>query len=97
MATKKKPTSFQKSHTLKFDVEIVLMDARGDMTIRCKFCLHEGRDIVEVGVASRKHKQCSDIKYFTKPFAPFKYHNHHESQHASSWSEYQDLLIKQKN
>jgi hypothetical protein len=73
MVTKKKPMPFQKLHALEFVVEIVSTDARGDVTIRCKFCLHKGCDVVEVDVAGRKHKQCNDIKYFTKPFAPFKY------------------------
>jgi hypothetical protein len=58
--------------------------------------MQEGRDVVEVGVAGRKHKQHNDIKYFTKPFAPFKYRNHHEGQHASSWMEYQGLSVDQK-
>ncbi|CAK9216560.1 unnamed protein product [Sphagnum troendelagicum] len=89
MATKKKPMPFQKSHALKFAVEIVSTDVRGDVTIRCKFCLHEGRDVVEVGVAGRKHKQHNDIKYFTKSFAPFKYRSHYELQHVATplWGE----------
>jgi hypothetical protein len=51
------------------------------VTVRCNFFLHEGRDIVEVGVAGLKRKQRRDIKYFTKPFAPFKYRSRHERQH----------------
>jgi hypothetical protein len=66
------------------------------VTVRCKFCLHEGRDDVEVGVAGRKRKQRWDIKYFTKPFAPFKYRSHHEGQQKSSWTEYQGLSAEQK-
>jgi hypothetical protein len=97
MVTKKKLTLFQKSHALEFVVGIVSTDACGDMTVHWKFCLHEGCDVVEVGVASRKRKQRNNIKYFTKSFTSFKYRNHHESQHASSWSEYQDLSVKQKN
>ncbi|CAN5959160.1 unnamed protein product [Sphagnum jensenii] len=73
------------------------MDACGNVIVYYKFCLHEGRDVVEVGVAGHKRKQRNDIKYFTKPFAPFKYRNHHESKHASSWLEYQNLSVKQKN
>lgn len=79
MATKKKPTLFWKSHALEFVAEIVSTNARGSMTVRCKFCLHEGRNVIEVGMAGHKHKQCNNIKYFTKSFASFKYRNHHKS------------------
>jgi hypothetical protein len=64
--------------------------------VRCKFCLHEGRDVVEVGLAGRKRKQRCDIKYFKKPFSPFKYRSHHERQHKSSWTEYRGLSAEQK-
>jgi hypothetical protein len=40
--------------------------------------VYEGRDIIEVGVAGRKRKQHSDIQYFTKSFATYKYKSHHE-------------------
>jgi hypothetical protein len=50
--------------------------------------VYEGRDVVEVGVAGRKRKQCNDIQYFTKPFATYKYKSHHEGQHAASWITY---------
>jgi hypothetical protein len=60
------------------------------------FCLYEGRQVVEVGVAGRKRKQRNDIQYFTKPFAPFKYRSHHLGQHAASWTEYQMLSVDQK-
>jgi hypothetical protein len=76
--TSKKGTSFQKAHALDFALEIVLMDAHGDITIRCLFCLYQGRDVVEVSVVGRKRKQRSDIKYFTKPLSLFKYRSHHE-------------------
>ncbi len=73
-----------------------LMACNGDVIVRCLFCLHEGRDVIEVGVAGRKCKECGNIKYFTKLFASFKYYSHHEGQHASSWMEYQGLSIDQK-
>jgi hypothetical protein len=94
--TSKKGTSFQKAHTLDFAFEIVLTYAHGDVTIWCLFCLYQGRDVVEVGVAGRKCKQRNDIKYFTKSLSPFKYRSHHEGQHATSWTEYQGMSVDQK-
>ena len=43
-----------------------------------------------------KRKQCSDIRYFTKPFRSFKYRSHHEGQHAATWTEYQGLSFDEK-
>jgi hypothetical protein len=43
--------------------------------------MHEGCDVVEVGVAGRKRKQRCDTKYFTNPFAPCKYRIKNEGQH----------------
>jgi hypothetical protein len=40
MMTSKKGTSFQKAHALDFALEIVSMDAHGDITVRCLFCLY---------------------------------------------------------
>jgi hypothetical protein len=95
-SSKKKAMSFQKAHSLDFALEVVSINVRGNVTVRCLFCLYKGRDVIEVDVAGRKHKQRTDIQYFTKPFAPFKYHSHHEGQHAASWIEYQVLSIDHK-
>ncbi|ETP42796.1 hypothetical protein F442_10324 [Phytophthora nicotianae P10297] len=35
----KKPTPFQPSHALAYDVEVVATASNGDVTCRCKFCL----------------------------------------------------------
>jgi hypothetical protein len=93
--TSKKGTLL-KAHALDFALEIVWTDVHGDVTVRCLFCLYQGRDVVKVGIAGWKRKQRSDIKYFTKPFSPFKYHSHHEGQHAASWMEYQGMSVNQK-
>jgi hypothetical protein len=43
----------------------------GDVTFRCLFWLHDGRDVVEVVAGStRQRKSRSDVKYFQKPFLP---------------------------
>jgi hypothetical protein len=96
MASKKKVTPFQKVHELTYAVKEVSKDAHGNVTVRCLFCVYEGCDIVEVGVAGWKRKQRSDIQYFTKSFAAYKYKSHHEGQHATSWITYQALSSEEK-
>ncbi|CAM6023396.1 unnamed protein product [Sphagnum balticum] len=96
MASKKKATPFQKAHELTYAIKEVSKDARGDVTVRCLFCVYEGHDIVEVDVAGRKCKQRNDIQYFTKPFTTYKYKSHHEGQHATSWITYQALSNEEK-
>jgi hypothetical protein len=68
----------------------VSTDGNSDVTYMCLFCLHDGRDVVEVVAGStRKRKSRSDITYFQKPFLPHKYRSHHSGQHAESWELYQ--------
>ncbi len=88
MASKKKVTPFQKAHELTYAIKEVSKDACGNVTVRCLFSMYEGRDIVEVRVARQKRKQRSDIQYFMKPFATYKYKSHHEGQHATLWITY---------
>ncbi|KAF0687742.1 Aste57867_20547 [Aphanomyces stellatus] len=93
----KKPTPYQPKHDLKYGLEVVRTDDDGDVTLRCLFCVHEGRDEVEVGPHSdRKRKQRSTIKFFKKPFTPHKYRSHHEGQHKESWALYQHLSVEEK-
>jgi hypothetical protein len=47
-----KSTPFQTKHTLEFDLEVISKDAKGDVTVRCLFCIHKGRDSVEVDGSS---------------------------------------------
>ncbi|CAK9278564.1 unnamed protein product [Sphagnum jensenii] len=94
--TSKKGILFQKAHAQDFALEIVSTDVHGDVTVRCLFCLYQGRHVVKVNVVGRKRKQRNDIKYFTKPFSLFKYRSHHEGQHAASWTEYQGMSVNQK-
>jgi hypothetical protein len=91
-----KSTPFQTKHTLEFGLEVVSKDAKGDVTVRCLFYIHEGRDGVEISNSlGRKHKATSTIKYFMKLFAPFNYH-YHLKQHAKSWAAYQALSDQDK-
>ncbi|CAK9213281.1 unnamed protein product [Sphagnum troendelagicum] len=73
----KKATPYQLGHNLTYTIEVISTTSNSDMTYRCKFCVYEGGDEVEVGVAGRECKQCFDIQYFTKSFLPDKYCSHH--------------------
>jgi hypothetical protein len=92
----RKATPYQPEHGLMYTIEVVSTASNGNVTCRCKFCVYEGCDEVEVGVAGRKRKQRSDIQYFTKSFLPGKYRNHHVGQHGASWTLYQLLSITEK-
>jgi hypothetical protein len=93
----KSNTPFQPKHKLEYALELVSTDGNGDVTYRCLFCLHDGRDVVEVVAGStRKRKSRSDIKYFKKPFLPHKYRSHHSGQHAESWELYQASSTEEK-
>jgi hypothetical protein len=83
------------NHSLDFVVERI--DTSSGSTVRCLFCVHEGREDVSVGAgSSRKRKRTDKIKYFSAMFQPHKYRNHHEGQHAASWEEYQKLSKEDK-
>jgi hypothetical protein len=93
----KSNTPFQPKHKLEYALELVSTDGNGDVTYRCLFCLHDGRDVVEVVAGStRKRKSRGDIKYFQKPFLPHKYRSHHSGQHAESWELYQASSTEEK-
>ncbi|KAH8941002.1 hypothetical protein BDL97_14G014500 [Sphagnum fallax] len=93
-----KPTLFQPGHALEYAVEVVSRDAKGSATCWCLFYVHEGRDEIEIDQNGRKRKKTAQIKMFTAPFYPHKYHNHHESQHAESWAkQYFSSQIKPAN
>ncbi len=84
-----KSTPFQPKHALEYGLELVKTEADGSQTVRCLFCVFEGRDPVEAGaLTGRKRKSRVDIKYFRKPFAPLNYRSHLNSQHTASWNEY---------
>jgi len=92
-----KKTPFQRPHQLEYALEIVSTDGNGDVTVRCLFCLHDGRDTVDVRAGStRKRKSRTDIKYFKKPFFPHQYRSHHTGQHAESWEKYQAASKEEK-
>jgi hypothetical protein len=89
-----KLTPFQTKHSLELGSKVVSKDAKGDVTVQCLFCIHEGWDSAKVGgYSSHKRKATSTIKYFTKPFALNLDHQiFHEAIHSRpqpsniSWS-----------
>ncbi|PTQ34639.1 hypothetical protein MARPO_0078s0044, partial [Marchantia polymorpha] len=68
---------------LIYAAEELFRDACGDITVRCLFYVYDGRELVEVVVARRKCKHCSNIY-------------HHEGQLAALWIAYKELLNKEK-
>ncbi len=65
-----KSTPFQMKHSLEFGLKVISKDAKGDVTVQCLSCIHEGWDSAKVGgYSGHKRKATSTIKYFTKPFA----------------------------
>jgi hypothetical protein len=79
-----------------YAIEVVSTVSNSNVTCRCKFCVYEGREEVEVGVTSCKCKQRSDIQYFTKSFFLGKYRSHHVRQYEASWTFYQSLSVTEK-
>ncbi len=93
----KAKTPWQPTHGLKYALEVVSTAGNGDITVRCIFCVYEGRDNVVVDSSStRKRKSRNNIKYFLKPFLPHKYRSHHDGQHAESWVLYKAVAKKDK-
>jgi hypothetical protein len=93
----KAKTPWQPAHGLEYALEVVSTTGNGDITIRCMFCVYEGRDSVVVdGSSTRKRKSRNDIKYFLKPFLSHKYKSHHDGQHAESWALYKAMTKKDK-
>ena len=66
-------------------------DANGSTTYWCLFCVHEGRDEVEIIQNGRKRKRTGNIMMLTVPFFPHKYWSHLASHHAESWALYQEM------
>jgi hypothetical protein len=93
----KAKTPWQPVHGFEYALEVVNTAGNGDITVRCMFCIYEGRDNVVVnGNSTRKRKSHNDIKYFLKPFLPHKYRSHHDGQHAKSWALYKVATKKDK-
>ncbi len=93
----KAKTPWQPAHGFEYALEVVSTAGNSDITVRCMFCVYEGRDNVVVECSStRKRKSCNDIKYFLKLFLPHKYRSHHDGQHAESWALYKATAKKDK-
>jgi hypothetical protein len=59
----KAKTPWQPAHRLEYVLEVVNTAGNGNITVRCMFCVYEGRDNVVVdGNSMRKRKLRNDIK-----------------------------------
>ncbi len=93
----KAKTPWQPAHELEYMLEVISTAGNDNITVRCMFCVYEGRDSVVVdGSSTRKRKVRNDIKYFLKPFLPHKYRSHHNGQHAESWVLYKATAKEDK-
>jgi hypothetical protein len=93
----KAKTPWQPTHGVEYALEVVSIAGNGDITVRCMFCIYEGRDSIMVDSSStRKRKSRNDIQYFLKPFLPHKYRSHHDGQHTKSWALYKAVAKKDK-
>jgi hypothetical protein len=70
------------------------------MSARCNFCAFFGRAKVkasdEHAGEKRQRSSRNDTKYWTS-FVSQNYRNHHESQHADLWAEYNGLSNEEKH
>uniref|UniRef100_M4BG27 Uncharacterized protein n=1 Tax=Hyaloperonospora arabidopsidis (strain Emoy2) TaxID=559515 RepID=M4BG27_HYAAE len=73
---------FQSAHALQFGIKVNFKDAKGSTICWCRFCMHEGRDEVEVGQNDHKRKNTGIIKMFPAPFYPHEYLSHLEYEHT---------------
>ncbi len=94
----KAKTPWQPAHRLEYALEVVNTTGNDDITIRCMFCVYEGRNSIVVDDnLTRKRKSHNNIKYFLKPFLPHKYRSHHDGQHVESWALYKAVAKKDKH
>ena len=68
-----KSTPFQSAHALQVGVEVKSKDAKESVSCWCLFCVHMGRDEVEVGQNRHKRKRTGNIKMFIAPLYQPKY------------------------
>lgn len=94
MAPKKRTTPFQRAHELQYALRITQRDTRSSevVSVECLFCVHYGRES-KVG---SKRKKSSHVKFFTKPFRPENYRQHHLQQHPARWMQYEDSSDEEK-
>ncbi|CAK9258551.1 unnamed protein product [Sphagnum jensenii] len=79
-SSKRAATPFQKSHALDFTLEVVSTDSRGDVSVRCLFCLYEGRQVVQHATSWTEYQMLSvDQKkqYFDGRIKATKTLHHH--------------------
>lgn len=89
----KRSTPYQAKHSVEFALEISTRSVHGDVTsVSCQFCIYRGRE-AKLGA---KRKRTENVKSFTSPFRPELYRKHHDDQHPTAWTEYQELSPEQQ-
>jgi hypothetical protein len=91
-----KTTPFQKSHPLKYAVEVtsISLDTKKEVVgAACKFCIFTGgiKECIEIVGDKRRREKTEKIKFFTSPFLPEKYVSHHKHSHPTAWMEYETM------
>ncbi len=97
--SKKPATLFQPAHCFQFGLKIAEEANKRVTSVHCNFCAFFGHAKVKAGDehAGEKRQRSSrnNTKYWTS-FALQNYRNHHESQHADLWAEYNTLSNEEK-
>ena len=88
-------TPFQPAHTTQFGMEPCERSIGGDITtVRCRFCVHIGRERREgVGV---KRSRTKNTQLFQFPFRLELFKKHLVSQHTEEWARFQTLSEQAK-
>src|SRR5204863_5221749 len=98
--TKPRTTPFQAAHCVQYGLKIVERHPqKQDVTgVRCRFCLHFGREdkVVQQEPSRSKRQLTAKVKDWAPPFRPEYYDNHHKAQHSTRWQVYQSLSHDQK-
>lgn len=94
MSGAQRKTSFQLDDELDYGMKITAKDTNTFKlrSVACKFCRNVGH---EKNFGARG-KRTANIKYFSLPFWPAHYQEHHASQHKSVCNEYKGLYRTDK-
>ena len=98
--TKPRNTPFQVAHCVQYGLQIIKRHPHKQHVIgvRCRFCLHFGREVqvVQQEPSRSKRQLTAKIKDWTPPFRPEYYGAHHTAQHSTRWQDYQSLSYDEK-
>lgn len=86
-----RPTHFKDTHFLEYGLRIVTRDVNTQAirSVECLFCVYFGR--TSSNPEARQRKSTSRVKTWTAPWRTELFASHHETQHGSTWTEYQSV------